>query len=95
LVFLLGYLLHLLKKECRFERRRKRQLLENSERARKLVEIDRSYKGNDEFHTSLDMNLTAMLLMTPEEQEKYLTDLYFRRSRAHDKKSLKKDLLET
>jgi hypothetical protein len=52
---------------------------------RRLVRMDLSYKGNDEFHPSLDMNLKAMLTMTEEERDEYLEDLARRRQRLHER----------
>ena len=51
---------------------------------RHLVRKDRAYRGHDEFHPSLDMNVRAMLTMTEDEQEEYLADLCRRRSAQHE-----------
>jgi hypothetical protein len=51
---------------------------------RHLVRKDRSYKGHDEFHPSLDMNVRAMLTMTEDEKEEYLADLCRRRQGQHE-----------
>jgi hypothetical protein len=39
----------------------------------------------DEFHISLQGDLSALLVMTPHEQNKYYTDLYRRRRIAHER----------
>ena len=44
----------------------------------------RRYKGNNEFHHSLNMDVLSMLEMTKSEQEAYLADLMKRRSRLHE-----------
>ena len=49
-----------------------------------LVWKDRRYRGHDEFHPSLDMNVRAMLTMTEDEQEEYLADLCRRRQGQHE-----------
>jgi hypothetical protein len=51
---------------------------------RHLVRKDRAYRGHDEFHPSLDMNIRAMLTMTEDEQEEYLADLCRRRQAQHE-----------
>ena len=51
---------------------------------RYLVWKDRRYRGHDEFHPSLDMNVRAMLTMTEAEQEEYLADLCRRRQGQHE-----------
>jgi hypothetical protein len=48
-----------------------------------LVWRDRRYRGTDEFHPSLDMNIRAMLTMTGDEKERYLEDLVMRRNKQH------------
>ena len=49
-----------------------------------LVWKDRWYRGHDEFHPSLDMNVRAMLTMTEDQQEEYLADLCRRRQAQHE-----------
>lgn len=39
----------------------------------------------DEFHISLNLDVTLMWDMTSEEQEEYLQDLARRRKKAHDR----------
>jgi hypothetical protein len=51
---------------------------------RYLAWKDRRYRGHDEFHPSLDMNVRAMLTMTEDEQEEYLADLCRRRQGQHE-----------
>jgi hypothetical protein len=51
---------------------------------RRMVRKDRSYRGHDEFHHSLDMNVKAMLTMTKVEQKEYLADLCRRRQGQHE-----------
>ena len=51
---------------------------------RHLVRKDRAYRGHDEFHPSLDMNIGAMLTMDKAEREKYLVDLRRRRQAQHE-----------
>jgi hypothetical protein len=41
------------------------------------------YRGNNEFHRSLDTDDLAMLEMTGPEKEAYLEDLMRRRERMH------------
>ena len=53
-------------------------------RARRQVREDRAYRGHDEFHHSLDMNLAAMLTMTDAECSDYLADLARRRQSHHE-----------
>lgn len=54
------------------------------QRARYRVWKARRYRGNDEFHPSLDMDVLSMLEMTESEKEAYLADLVRRRQRHHD-----------
>jgi hypothetical protein len=49
------------------------------------VWLDRRYKGTDEFHRSLNMDVLSMLEMTSAEREVYLDDLMRRRERLHDR----------
>ena len=51
---------------------------------RRSVRKDQSYRGDDEFHPSLDMNVSAMLAMDDKEVERYLADLCRRRQRLHE-----------
>jgi len=44
----------------------------------------RRYRGNDEFHPSLSMDVLAMLEMTEQEQDAYLQDLMRRRQKLHE-----------
>jgi hypothetical protein len=44
----------------------------------------RRYRGNDEFHPSLDMDVWSMMQLSPEGVEAYLEDLNRRRARVHD-----------
>jgi hypothetical protein len=44
----------------------------------------RRYKGTNEFHHSLNMDVWSMLQMTEPENKAYLDDLMRRRSRLHD-----------
>jgi hypothetical protein len=46
---------------------------------------DRLWVRKDEFHSSLDFNITAMLGMTISEREEYIKDLIRRRSIAHER----------
>ena len=46
---------------------------------------DRTYDGDDEFHHSLNMDLTALLKMNEKDTEKYMNDLCRRRNLAHIK----------
>lgn len=48
-----------------------------------LVWRDRRYRGTDEFHSSLNMNVRAMLTMTEGETKRYLEDLVMRRNKQH------------
>lgn len=52
-------------------------------RGRYQVWKDRRYRGNDEFHPSLNMNVSAMLTMSDEECLRYRKDLMRRREQAH------------
>lgn len=52
-------------------------------RGRYQVWKDRRYRGNDEFHSSLDMNVSAMLTMSDKECLEYRKDLMRRREQAH------------
>ena len=38
----------------------------------------------DEFHHSLDLDVSAMMRMNKADQQKYLTDLMYRRNVAHE-----------
>ena len=49
---------------------------------------DRQYDGDDEFHHSLSMDVTAMLKMNDKDKKKYLNDLVRRRNAAHEKDML-------
>ena len=51
---------------------------------RLLVMKDRAYRGHDESHHSLSMNLEAMLTMTECELKEYRADLNRRRSKQHE-----------
>ena len=51
---------------------------------RRMVRKDRSYRGHDEFHPSLGMNVEAMLTMTKDERKEYLADLFRRRQARHE-----------
>jgi hypothetical protein len=46
---------------------------------------DRLWIRKDEFHSSLDMNMEAMLEMTDKQREEYLNDLAKRRHIAHER----------
>lgn len=50
---------------------------------RRVRKARRLEVGSDEFHSSLDMDVMAMLEMTESEQEEYRSDLIGRRGRAH------------
>lgn len=54
-------------------------------RGRYQVWKDRRYRGNDEFHSSLNMNVSAMLTMSDEERRRYRKDLMHRREQAHNR----------
>jgi len=43
------------------------------------------YRGCDEFHRSLDMDVVVMLELTKDELEDYLEDLMRRRERLHER----------
>ncbi|MEA1936606.1 MAG: hypothetical protein U9N04_00660 [Patescibacteria group bacterium] len=47
----------------------------------------RLYIRKDEFHPSLDIDMSAMLEMNEKEKEEYLTDLVRRRKVAHRRDS--------
>jgi hypothetical protein len=46
---------------------------------------DRQYNGDDEFHHSLNMDITALMKMNEKDTAKYMNDLVRRRDFAHRK----------
>lgn len=46
---------------------------------------DRLWLRQDEFHSSLNLNATALLDMSREDRKKYVMDLVKRRNRAHQR----------
>jgi len=52
-------------------------------RSRARIWRARRYRGEDEFHSSLNMDVEAMLDMTEAEREAYMEDLIRRRDQLH------------
>ena len=46
---------------------------------------DLSYKGDPEFHPSLDLDARYALSLTQKDRDRYLYDLMIRRQKAHNK----------
>lgn len=53
--------------------------------SRILIFWDSLYNGDDEFHESLDLNISVMLKMNDEDRITYVQNLVKRRNQAHIK----------